>query len=173
VAVYERVASRAALIAKMYSVISSSSILQAELAYAVQPGCKQRVQAPDAWEVVFQVMMVVVEVVLVLVMRIVVKMMTCMYYVISIGCQHDAGHVVHGISSSANLEACQCISVIGSGSSSACSSVLWLLRAYMTRAADFAHGIASFTVTHFLLPSSYKNTFLESDVFADTWRRLR
>ena len=105
--------------------------------------------------------------------RIVVKMMTCVYYVISIGCQHDAGHVVHGISSSANLEACQCISVIGSGSSSACSSVLWLLRAYMTRAADFAHGIASFTVTHFLLPSPYKNTFLESDVFADTWRRLR
>jgi hypothetical protein len=32
--------------------------------------------------------------------------------------QHEAGHDIHGISSSADLEACHCVSVIGSSSSS-------------------------------------------------------
>jgi hypothetical protein len=59
--------------------------------------------------------------------------------------QHDNGDDAHSISSSANFDACNCVSVIG-GSNSACSSVLWLLRAYMTRIADFAHVISSFTV---------------------------
>ncbi len=63
--------------------------------------------------------------------------------------QHDADHDTHGISSSANMEPCHCVSVVGtssSSSSSACSSVLWLMRAYMTRLSDIAHNIASFTV---------------------------
>ncbi len=34
-----------------------------------------------------------------------------------------------------------------SSSSSACSSVLWFLRAFMTRIADISHSIASFTVS--------------------------
>jgi hypothetical protein len=53
--VYERVAPRAVLIAKAYEVISSSRVLQEALGSTAQPGCKQRVQAPDVWEVVFQV----------------------------------------------------------------------------------------------------------------------
>jgi hypothetical protein len=51
---------------------------------------------------------------------------------------------------------CHCISVVGpssssSGGTSACSSVLWLLRAYITRISDMAGFIASITVDH---PSS-------------------
>ncbi len=70
--------------------------------------------------------------------------------------QHEGGHDIHGISSNADLEACHCVSVVGSSSSnsstsSACSSVLWLLRAYMTRIADISHNIASFTVSQYPL----------------------
>jgi hypothetical protein len=53
---------KAALIARVYSIISSSSILQAELGLAGQLGCKQRVEAPDDWEVTFQVNMCVMAV---------------------------------------------------------------------------------------------------------------
>jgi hypothetical protein len=78
--------------------------------------------------------------------------------------QHDAGHDVHGISSSACMDICHCISVVGpssssgsgsgSGSISACSSVLGLLRAYITRISDMASFIASITVDR---PSSTHN----------------
>ncbi len=65
--------------------------------------------------------------------------------------QHDLGHDDHGISSSADMTACHCVSVIGGGgggssSSSPCSSVLWVMRAYMARISDIAQNIASFTV---------------------------
>ena len=62
--------------------------------------------------------------------------------------QHDVGHDEHGISSSADLTACHCVSVIGGGgsSSSPCSSVLWLTRSYLARFSDFAQNVVSFTV---------------------------
>jgi hypothetical protein len=53
--------------------------------------------------------------------------------------QHDADHDVHGISSSANMEPCHCVPI--SSSSSAYSSVLWLMRAYRTRLINIALGI--------------------------------
>jgi hypothetical protein len=53
VSVYERAAPRAMLIDNAYEVIISSRVLQEALGVTAQPGCKQRVQAPDVWEVVF------------------------------------------------------------------------------------------------------------------------
>ncbi len=49
------------LIAKSYEVINGSRVLQEALGLPGQPGCKQRVQAPDVWEVVFQVMVIACE----------------------------------------------------------------------------------------------------------------
>jgi hypothetical protein len=56
VAVYERVAPHAALMTRLFSLVSSSPMMQEALGLSFRAGCSQRVQAPDEWEVVFQVM---------------------------------------------------------------------------------------------------------------------
>ena len=57
VAIYETSQPKAPLIAKGYRAIVGSSALLAALAYSSLPGCRLQVQAPDDWQVQFQVML--------------------------------------------------------------------------------------------------------------------
>ena len=42
---------------RLFSLVGSSPMMQEALGRSFRAGCSQRVQAPDEWEVMFQVMM--------------------------------------------------------------------------------------------------------------------